>query len=231
MNFPLHRIETGILDSMTYSTLFIDLDETVYPTSAGVWEAIARRMELYMHDHLHLDWEEIPALRKSLYQQYGTTLRGLQITRSIDEREYVSFVHNVPLEQYLAPDPELRQTLQRYKQQKIIFTNADRNHAQRVLQQLGIADCFDISPYCKPMVQSFQIALRQAGESDPGCCAFIDDTPHNLAAARSLGFFTVQVGSPKPGYTHPDAQAHAHITKLSDLAAVIEPVEHCVGED
>ena len=217
---------------MTYSTLFIDLDETVYSTSCGVWEAIARRMEQYMHERLHLSWEEIPALRKSLYQQYGTTLRGLQITRSVDEREYVDFVHDVPLEQYLAPNPELREVLLRYQQQKIVFTNADRNHARRVLQRLDIADCFegmvdifDISPYCKPMTESFQIALRRAGETDPWHCVFIDDSPHNLSAARSLGFFTIQVGSPKPGYQHPASQAHAHISKLSELPQVLDP-EH-----
>jgi putative hydrolase of the HAD superfamily len=215
---------------MTYSTLLIDLDETVYPTSCGVWEAIAKRMELYMHDRLQLDWLEIPALRKSLYQQYGTTLRGLQITRAIDEREYVDFVHNVPLDQYLTPDPELHDVLLRYPQQKFVFTNADRNHARRVTQQIGISDCFgdmidifDIAPYCKPMAESFQIALLRAGETDPGRCVFIDDAPHNLTAARALGFITIQVGSPKPGYQYPAHQAHAHISKLSDLPQVLDP--------
>jgi putative hydrolase of the HAD superfamily len=215
---------------MPYSTLLIDLDETVYSTACGVWEAISRRMEQYMHDRLNLSWEEIPALRKSLYQQYGTTLRGLQVTREIDEHEYVNFVHDVPLDQFLAPDPQLRDVLLLYPQQKVIFTNADRDHARRVLQILQITDCFsnmvdifDIAPYCKPMPESFQIALARAGETDPGACVFIDDSPHNLAGARALGFYTIQVGSPKPGYVHPAAQAHAHITKLSELAQVLDP--------
>jgi putative hydrolase of the HAD superfamily len=215
---------------MSFSTLFIDLDETVYPTACGVWEAISERMEQYMHDRLNLNWEEIPELRKSLYQQYGTTLRGLQLTRHIDEREYVDFVHNVPLKQFLTPDPELREVLQSYTQRKVIFTNADRNHAQRVMEILQISDCFDdlidifdIAPYCKPMPESFQIALKHAGESDPRQCIFIDDSPHNLAGARALGFTTIQVGSPKPGYRHPEAQAHAYIARLSDLPRVLHP--------
>ncbi|MBE0696203.1 MAG: pyrimidine 5'-nucleotidase [Anaerolineaceae bacterium] len=215
---------------MPFSTLLIDLDETVYSTACGVWEAISRRMEQYMHERLNLSWEEIPELRKSLYQQYGTTLRGLQKTLAIDEQEYVNYVHDVPLDQFLVPDQALRDVLLRYPQQKVIFTNADRNHARRVMQVLQITDCFsdlvdifDIAPYCKPMPESFQIALARAGETDPGACVFIDDSPHNLAAARALGFYTIQVGSPKPGYRHPPVQAHAHITKLSELEQVLDP--------
>jgi putative hydrolase of the HAD superfamily len=213
---------------MTYSTLLIDLDETVYPTSSGIWEAIARRMEQYMHEFLQIPLEEIPALRKSLFQQYGTTLRGLQVTRAIDESEYLAYVHNVPLEQYLAPDPELRQTLLSYSQRKIIFTNADRAHAMRVMDTLQISDCFedvidiyDISPYCKPMAESFQIALQRAGESSADQCVFVDDSPRNLVAARELGFFTIQVGYPKPGYHHPPSQAHASIARLKELPQVL----------
>lgn len=216
---------------MSYSTLFIDLDETVYPTACGVWEAISRRMEQYMHDRLNLSWEEIPDLRKNLYQQYGTTLRGLQVTRRIDEREYVDYVHNVPLEQFLTPDPELKSVLQLYPQRKVIFTNADRNHAHRVMRILGISDCFedmidifDLSPYCKPMREAFAIALERAGESAPHSCVFIDDSPHNLAGARAFGLDTIQVGSPKPGYRHPESQAHAQIARLKDLPQVLDPL-------
>ncbi|RPJ49158.1 MAG: pyrimidine 5'-nucleotidase, partial [Chloroflexi bacterium] len=63
---------------MQYTTLLIDLDETVYPSSCGVWDAISDRMEQWMHERLGLPWEEIPTLRKELYHSYGTTLRGLQ---------------------------------------------------------------------------------------------------------------------------------------------------------
>jgi putative hydrolase of the HAD superfamily len=215
---------------MPFTTFLIDLDETVYPTACGVWEAISERMEQYMHDRLNLSWEEIPALRKQLYQQYGTTLRGLQTTRRIDEREYVDYVHDVPLAQFLAPDPGLRDVLLTYPQRKVIFTNADRNHARRVMEIMQITDCFadmidifDIAPYCKPMQEAFKIALSRSGENQPEACVFMDDSPHNLSEARALGFFTIQVGSPKPGYRHPDSLAHAHIARLSDLPEVIDP--------
>lgn len=215
---------------MQFTTLLIDLDETVYPASCGVWEAISVRMEAYMHHRLNLPLEQIPTIRKELYQQYGTTLRGLQVTRHIDEHEFIDYVHDVPLERFLQPDAELRAVLERYPQRKLIFTNADRNHAGRVLTRLelqgcfaGIIDIYDIAPYCKPMDEAYQTALRLAGETDPSTCVFIDDSPRNLAAARALGLYTIQVGLPKPGYQHPEAGAHARIARLSDLPSILDP--------
>lgn len=214
---------------MSYSTFFIDLDETIYPTSCGVWDAISDRMEQYMFERLSIPRADISMMRKSLYQEYGTTLRGLQATRHIDEREYVDFVHDVPLDKLLKPDPVLRQVLQRYPQRKIIFTNADRNHASRVIQQTGLTDCFesiidifDLSPYCKPMTESFEIAMRLAKEDDPRQCIFIDDSLRNLEAGREFGFYTIQVGKPKAGFQHPPNHAHASITYLSELPTVLD---------
>lgn len=215
---------------MLFTTFLTDLDETVYPAECGVWEAISARMEEYMQRHLGLEPNEIPSIRKSLYQQYGTTLRGLQVTRHINETEFLAYVHDVPLEKYLVPDPVLRDVLMKYPQKKIIFTNADRGHANRVIRELQLDGCFqdmvdilDIAPYCKPMPESFQIALARTGETDPQKCVFIDDSPRNLSSARALGFYTVQVGNPKPGYLHPDSQAHACIPRLRDLPEVIRP--------
>ena len=216
---------------MQYTTLLIDLDDTVYSSTCGVWDAISQRMEQYMHERLNLPWEEIPGLRKQLYQTYGTTLRGLQVTRHVDEREYIDYVHDVPIDRLILPDPGLREMLQRYPQRKIIFTNADRKHAGRVIRQLQLEGCFesiidiyDIAPYCKPMPEAFQAALRLSGETCSERCIFIDDSPRNLAAARALGFYTVQVGLPKPGYQHPPSDSHAQIARLIDLPDVLADV-------
>ena len=215
---------------MSYSTFFIDLDETVYPTSCGVWEAIEERMERYMHERLGIPLAEIPAMRKALFQEYGTTLRGLQMTRHVDEHEFVDYVHDVPVDRLLRPNPALRQVLLRYPQRKIIFTNADRNHANRVIQVVNLAGCFegiidilDLSPYCKPMPESFEIAMRLAGEEDPGRCVFIDDSPRNLEAGREFGFYTIQVSESKTGLQPAPSQAHACITHLSELPSVLDP--------
>lgn len=220
----------GILQSMSFRTILIDLDETLYPAGCGVWEAISARMEAYIHERLGVPREVIPALRRSLYEEFGTTLRGLQHTRTLDAGDFLDYVHNVPLDSLLQPDPELRAVLLRYPQRKIIFTNADRRHAGRVIDRLGLDGCFDgiidiedMTPFCKPMPEAFQTALRLAGETDPAQCVFLDDSPRNLAGARTAGFYTIQVGSPKAGLAHSQIRAHALIARLADLPQFIAP--------
>ncbi|NLG96754.1 MAG: pyrimidine 5'-nucleotidase [Chloroflexi bacterium] len=213
---------------MTYTTLLIDLDETVYAPTCGVWEVIEKRMEQYMHERLGIDVVKVPAIRRELFLQYGTTLRGLQATYAVNEREFLEYVHDLPLDRLLKPDPVLREALHRLPQRKLIFTNADRWHARRVMRRIGIEECFegiidilDLSPYCKPMPEAFVTGLRLSGETDPGKCVFVDDSPKNLNVARELGFFTVQVGRPKPDLRDQLVSAHVHIDQLSDLPRVL----------
>jgi putative hydrolase of the HAD superfamily len=192
---------SGILKSMKYSTLFFDLDDTLYPAQSGLWDIIKDRISLYMYECLQLPWEEIPSRRAGYYREFGTTMRGLINDFDIDPEEYLQFVHDIPLADYLSPDPALNALIKSYPQQKIIFTNADTKHAQRVMEALQVNDCFDriidihtMSPYCKPLLEAYRIALKVAGEKDPQACVLLDDSPSNLASAKSLGFFTVRVG-------------------------------------
>ncbi len=157
-----------------YSTLVFDLDETLYESSSGIWQAIRDRIGLYMHDRLALDWDVIPGLRMNLFTTYGTTLRGLIALYDIEQQDYLDFVHDIPMDEFLKPDPELGNLLLSYPQRKIVFTNADRNHAHRVLNTLGIHALFeqiidirDIEPHCKPMTEAFQKALNLPGPMLP----------------------------------------------------------------
>ena len=191
------------MEDMDLTTFLIDLDETVYPVDTGIWPAARMRMAQYMHDVLHLRWEDIPRIREGLYHEYGTTTRGLKVIYDIDIEEFLEYVHDLPISEMLQPSPELGEMLRQYPQRKIVFTNATRKHAERVLSALGIADCFEeivdiyaIQPYCKPQHEAFDIALRMARIDDPRQCLFVDDTGKNLDAARAMGFVTVKVGSP-----------------------------------
>ncbi len=206
---------------MTLTTFFVDLDDTIYPASSGIWTMIRDRMTRYMHERLNLPWEQIPELRRTLFETYGTTMRGLQALYRLDTEDFLAYVHDVPVAKILHPDPELKRVLQSFPQRKIIFTNADRNHAVRVLAALELSDCFEqivdihqIAPACKPQPTSFQTALRVAGENDPGRCLFMDDAPHNLAAAKTLGFTTLLVGTRDP---HPAADFTVERLREIDL--------------
>ncbi len=207
---------------MVFSTLFIDLDDTLYPFESGVWQAIRARIDLYVALRFNMTSGEARILREDLFTRYGTTMRGLQAEYHIDEDEYLAYVHNVPLEQFLRPAPELAHMLASYPQRKIILTNADAAHARRVLAVLGLSECFEqiidikaMAPYCKPMPQAFRLVLEQSGEADPARCVLVDDSAGNVLGGRAAGFFVVRVAA------QADPAAHATIPCLADLPRVL----------
>lgn len=207
---------------MLYSTLFIDLDDTLYPADSGVWKAIRSRIDQYVMEILHLSQEEARVRQHDLFVRYGTTMRGLQAEYHVNEDEYLAFVHDVPLTEFLQPNPGLCRMLQKYPQRRVIFTNADVNHARRVLAVLGLSTCFQqiidikaMSPYCKPMQEAFRIALEMSGEPDPARCVLVDDQAHNVRAARIFGMHAIRIGAPDPEFES------VTIARLDDLPAVL----------
>jgi len=185
---------------MRFKTLFFDLDDTVYPHTVGLWEEIRRRMDVYMYERLNLSREEIPKLRRYYLDTYGTTLRGLQNTMHIDAQDFLAYVHNIPIQQYLKSNKALRHILLSLPQRRWIFTNSDRSHAQRVLSTLGLLDCFEgivdvnlLEFVPKPDPQAF-IKVLSLAEARAETSVFFDDAVRNLDIAGKMGFTTVLVG-------------------------------------
>jgi putative hydrolase of the HAD superfamily len=209
---------------MPFTTFFFDLDDTLYPPSAGLWEQIGRRINLYMTQKMGFPADQVQEIREKYFRQYGTTLRGLQANHPVDMEDYLAFVHDVPLQQYIRPDPALRAALESIKARKYIFTNADVNHARRVTEAVGLQGIFEavidvhaIAPYCKPMPESFQMALKNAGSPDPRACVLLDDQARITRAARQAGMYTVLVGKADPG-----EDADLALPVLSDLPALLD---------
>jgi putative hydrolase of the HAD superfamily len=180
--------------------LLFDLDDTLYPHESGAWDRVRIRIDQFLIEKMGFAPDDVPTLRSRLFQQYGTTLRGLQIEFEVDMDDYLRFVHDAPLEDILSPDPELGQVLHALPQRKVIFTNAYAPHAHRVMEILGVQDHFDqiidiyvIHPYCKPEVEAFRKALAFINEA-PEDCLLIDDNPANLDTAQALGMGTISVG-------------------------------------
>lgn len=197
---------------MSYTTLFFDLDDTLYPCTSGLWGAIRDRMGRYMAERVGLSEAEIPALRRLYFETYGTTLRGLQKHHHVDTDDYLAYVHDLPLEKYIQPNPALRTLLVSLPQRRFIFTNADAEHARRVMRVLGVADCFEqiidiraMAFSCKPEPLAYLRALALAGDPAPQECVLLDDSPTNLAPARQMGFTTVMINlecAPDPAATY-----------------------------
>ena len=190
---------------MRFTTLFFDLDDTLYPDSNGLWQAIKNRINLYMIERLGISENDAPALREQYFKMYGTTLRGLQTRHDVDTEDFLAFVHDLPLQDFLTPNPLQRDVIASLPQRKLIFTNADANHARRVLAALQLNDLFDsivdihaVSPYCKPMPESFAIAQELADEPNPRKCVMIDDLPRTTRAALDAGMASILYGTEEP---------------------------------
>ena len=177
-----------------------DLDNTMYPRNSGVMEAISRRINAYMVERLGMDKALVRKLRPRYWREYGTTLRGLCVEGDIDPEDYLSFVHDLPVGEMLAPNAELDRVLGSLPWRKVILTSASSEHAHRVLTALGVRQHFerlfgirDTGYVCKPHPSAYRTvfdALNISAELS----IMLDDSIANLLAAGALGMVSVLVG-------------------------------------
>ena len=182
--------------------LIFDLDETLYPRNAGLMQEIGVRINRYLLERLNLSEAEARELRLRYFNQYGTALRGLVVERpDVDPEDYLRFVHDIRLTDYISPSPALAEMLRSIPLAKVIFTNATVEHARCVLGILGIANQFVdivdvrrvnyiIKPDPRAYEQLLAILHAQAGE-----CILIEDSARNLRPGKALGMTTILVDS------------------------------------
>lgn len=211
---------------MKFDAFFFDLDGTLYDeTATGIMGQINRRIDEWILRTVPMPAEEVAPFRKRIFTQYGGTLPGLTIEYGSDYYASMRYCHDIRVSDYLSPDPLLRETLMKLPCRKYVFTSSWRFYATRVLDALGILNCFDgiidaidVYPTLKPSPQSFQKAFCMTAESDIRRCVFLDDQPRNVAAGHQEGFFAVQVGT-----AHPVSDsADAHIGRIGDLLTIPE---------
>eukprot|EP01062_Namystynia_karyoxenos_P074109 TRINITY_DN70956_c0_g1_i1.p1 TRINITY_DN70956_c0_g1~~TRINITY_DN70956_c0_g1_i1.p1 ORF type:complete len:263 (+),score=86.08 TRINITY_DN70956_c0_g1_i1:91-879(+) len=199
-------VEPSRRRSLCYQRLdvyFFDMDDTLYQnqwTTAGM---ITKRIEKYCEEHLGLP----KGKSMELYRKHGTCLRGLLQEGLLAEDkvdDYLEFCHDIPTVG-ISRDETLRAVLQIIPGSRWVFTAAPAKYwAERVLDTLGVRDLFEgivDAVDCKFMTkhdpESFRIAMKKAGVTDPGRCVLLDDSAKNLVAAKEAGWQTVLVGPPR----------------------------------
>lgn len=208
--------------------LIFDLDETIYPRSSGLMQAISARINQYMIEKMGMPPEIVSDLRHEYWEKYGTTSRGLQILHHIDVDEYMQFVHDVPLGNYIGPDAALDEALAALPQRKVIFTNATAGHAHAVLKTIRVAhhfeatyDAFFVGNESKPAMGGYR-RLLEALNTPARACLMVEDTARNLRPAKELGMTTVLV-DPLPGS---DTWGVDYvIARVTDIGGVVKKVE------
>lgn len=212
-----------------YRFLLCDLDDTLYPSSSGVMQAMGHLIARYMVERVGISPEDVAGLKRQYYLGYGSTMRGLILHYGVDPEEYLAFVHDLPLAQYIQSNPGLDAMLASIPLRKVVFTNADREHAQRVLDILDvrhhferIIDIRDFGLRSKPDLSAYHHILDTLNARAEECI-MVEDAAHNLAPAKALGMLTVLI---EDGSSAPDSsgnEVHIRIQDILQLAQIIRP--------
>ncbi len=201
------------------TTWVFDLDNTLYPPSARLFDLIEVRMTTWVMRELGVERAEADRLRRHYWQSYGTTLAGLMREHGMDPGPYLTEVHDIPLDR-LTPDPKLSAGIAALPGRRIVYTNGAAPYAERVLAARGLAGLFDavygvehagFRP--KPERAAFETVFARDGV-DTARAAMFEDDVRNLAAPHAMGMRTVHV-APAP---EPAAHVHHH---TDDLAAFL----------
>ena len=198
-----------------------DLDNTLYPASARLFDLIDERMSAYVQRLLDCDPIEARRVQKQYFRDHGTTLRGLMQHHGVDPRHFLDDVHDIALER-VSPDERLASALQRLPGRRFVFTNGDESYAGRVLKAIGIGDQFhglvdihacDYLP--KPDAHGYRLLVERF-DIDPARAVLVEDMAKNLTPAKALGMTTVWVNNGSEHGDHladPDAIDH----EISDV--------------
>lgn len=177
-------------------TWVFDLDNTLYPASSKLFDQISLRMTAFIAEYFDIAPDAALHRQKEFFRRYGTTLRGLMVEHGVDPEPFLDYVHAIDIG-VIAEDPELESKLARLPGRKLIFTNASRRHAERVMGRIGIGhhfeDIFDIvaADYLpKPDRTAYAAMLARHGVAPETAC-MIEDMAVNLEPAKALGMTTV----------------------------------------
>jgi len=184
-----------------------DLDNCLYPASAGLFELIDQRMGAYIQRLLDCDPVEARRVQKQHFHTHGTTLAGLMKEHGVDPNDFLGDVHAIPLDR-IQCDESLASSLERLPGRKFVFTNGDATYARRVLDAIGVSESFDdlhdihASSYRpKPDPHGYEL-LRERFGIDPAEALLADDMAANLKPAKALGMTTIWVDNGSERGTH-----------------------------
>ena len=184
-----------------------DLDNSLYPASANLFELIDVRMGQFIQQLVGCDPVEARRVQKGYFRDHGTTLAGLMKAHGTDPREFLDFVHDIDLAR-IAADPRLVAAMDRLPGRKFVFTNGDDSYARRVLAKLGLANAFDglhdihaMNYVPKPHPDSYR-ALCDRWAIDPTRAVMVEDMARNLHPAKQLGMTTVWIDNGSEQASH-----------------------------
>ncbi len=205
-----------------------DIDDTLYPHDNGLMAEIRQRIADFLVRLTGKGEDEVKLIQRGWFETHGAALPGLLAEYDLAPHVFLDYVHDLPLHQ-LSPDAALGAAIARLPGRVLAFTNGSANHAERVLEKLGIAHRFegifhiqsgDLTP--KPHPATYDRMMAMFG-IDPAQTCFFEDSSKNLIHARALGMTTVLVGREDKNEAHinyvtPDLTAFLNAASVKENA-------------
>jgi putative hydrolase of the HAD superfamily len=206
--------------------VLFDLDNTLYPSDAGMEEDTIRRIAEYSASYLGVAAEQALKLRKERMHLYGTTLEWLMAERGLtDVDAYYAYIHPDGEEENLVPDPAVRDFIAKLPVPASVLTNAPMEHAERVLKKLELEGLFehvfDIrwnNLKGKPAESAFRGVLSAVG-SEPEETLFVDDLPQYLEGFIRIGGFGVLIDD----FDRHAASPYPRVRSIPELGRFLGP--------
>jgi putative hydrolase of the HAD superfamily len=203
-------------------TWIFDLDNTLYPPEARLFDQIEVRMTDWVMQALGVERAEANRLRQHYWKSYGTTLAGLMREHGIDPGPYLTEVHEISLEA-LVPDAALAEAIDRLPGRRVVYTNGSKPYAERVIAARGLSGLFDAvygvehaGFHPKPDRAAFDAIIALDGLK-PDRAAMFEDDARNLAAPHAMGMRTVHVAPEREPADH----IHHHTDDLPRFLAAL----------
>lgn len=177
--------------------LLFDIDNTLYCESTGLMNYI----QLKIHEYAvrkGIPPNNVKTVCKQYNKEYGLALKGfMKHFPETDPNEFDMCVDGgTNLQMFLKEDLELKNILKGMSYKMYCFTNANYKHAMKVLEALGIVECFSGIFYCeykkhgeficKPDIFAYNIIEELLGKPS---IYFYEDSINNIKIGEQMGWY------------------------------------------
>ena len=214
-------------------TWIFDLDNTLYSADSGIFQQVHKLMGKFIVEHLNvnINIKKAKEIQLKYYKKHGTTLRGLMDNHGVDPDSFLEEVHKLDYS-IVSPNLKLAKNLENLNGKKFIFTNANKKHADIILDKLQITNLFEgifdikMANYIpKPEIQTYE-KLIETYNINPNKTIMFDDIAKNLVPASKIGFTTVWINVGLENFSDDVARSKKYLdhqtTRLSNWLNSIE---------
>ena len=206
---------------MKKPTWIFDLDNTLHDTGRKLFPIINKKMNAYIQNLLNINELQASKIRQDYWIKYGSTLKGLMKNYDVNPHDFLNKTHNINNYRNLVfPAYNLIKILSNLSGRKILFTNAPKLYALKIVNHCNISQFFQDFHFIenssfngKPSKESM---MRFLAKHKIKKAYFVDDEKENLKVAKQFGIQTIWINKSKKKPIYIDKK----ITSLKELKAL-----------